>query len=1037
MFKKTFSWIDNNLTTILGAFLLVFIPLYPKLPLFDILPGYIVRVRLEDFFVAFSIAIFVLQILRKKIVLRKDFASFGLLAYLVVGLLSVLVSIFVIQTVPLQLTHVGKTVLHWLRRVEYFSLFFIIFNSIKSIRTAKIFTWLFFIAFVVITVYGFGQKYIAYPYFPAFSTMNREFSKGWVLYLTEHARVLSTFGGHYDLAAYLVMVLSLGWSLFFGIKNKLGKLLMIVLMGAGLWLLILTASRASFIAYLIGVSVVIFVWTLKKSVVWGLGRWLLVMGLSLFVMLTFGDLSDRYAHVFRFSDRFSGIRQLLTQSRSAPPANVSLLENNLSAVAAKSDQPPTPVQNLKPPDVNKNEPPLMIKIKTASGSTEVVQKERTYSQNAVTYDLSAGIRLDATWPKAIAGFKANPFFGSGYGTLTKMNKYDFSEAESTDNDYLRALGETGAFGALAFFGTILVLIWLVFRKLFGVQDNFVYALSAGFMAFSTGLLANAVLLDIFEASKVAYVYWGLTGITLACLYVLREKIQTNMQPFRINFGIKDLLTKIWKFLHRDLFWIGLIVIVSFQLRTFHLDSPVADWHSWRQADTVAVTRDFDRAGSINWLYPTYNDLSSIASGKPNPKGLRYVEFPIYNAMSFVLKKIVPEFSVEAASRIVSNLMWSISLICLFLISRRHLNRRIAYLSAISFAAIPFGIFYGRSILPDPTMVGFSMLTVWMASQFLSNKKIFYLLMAIVFGILALLVKPYAVFIFLLPVVYLWWQNYRFSWKKWIGLFLILGLMVVPFFAWRQWMSQFPEGIPANDWLFNGDGIRLKGAFFYWLFADRIGRLILGYWGLALLVVGIIRKYESKASFLPLTFFIGTLAYLVTIATGNVRHDYYQILLVPSLALLVGGGLEFLLFNKIASINLWLSRVLGIVSFTFMIAFGWYFVKDLFNINHPEIVLAGKAVEKVTRDRALVIAPYMGDTAFLYQTNRKGWPIMEGDITHMISLGADYYVSTNYDDLTKSIIAEANGKNYREFKIIEMKPEYVIIQLVPDSKLPNY
>ena len=62
-----------------------------------------------------------------------------------------------------------------------------------------------------VAVYGFGQKYL---YWPAFSTMNREFSKGWVLYLTEHARVLSTFGGHYDLAAFIMMVLILLWSLF-------------------------------------------------------------------------------------------------------------------------------------------------------------------------------------------------------------------------------------------------------------------------------------------------------------------------------------------------------------------------------------------------------------------------------------------------------------------------------------------------------------------------------------------------------------------------------------------------------------------------------------------------------------------------------------------------------------------------------------------------------------------------------------------------------------------------------------------------------
>jgi hypothetical protein len=40
--------------------------------------------------------------------------------------------------------------------------------------------------------------------------------------------------------------------------------------------------------------------------------------------------------------------------------------------------------------------------------------------------------------------------------------------------------------------------------------------------------------------------------------------------------------------------------------------------------------------------------------------------------------------------------------------------------------------------------------------------------------------------------------------------------------------------------------------------------------------------------------------------------------------------------------------------------------------------------------AKVIAPYMGDTAFLFQTNRTGWPI-GFEIDKKIAEGAQYYV----------------------------------------------
>ena len=97
-----------------------------------------------------------------------------------------------------------------------------------------------------------------------------------------------------------------------------------------------------------------------------------------------------------------------------------------------------------------------------------------------------------------------------------------------------------------------------------------------------------------------------------------------------------------------------------------------------------------------------------------------------------------------------------------------------------------------------------------------------------------------------------------------------------------------------------------------------------------------------------------------------------------------------------------------------------------------------SVEKLTKDNALVIAPYNGDTAFLYQTRRAGWPVVQDSVEKLIGKGADYYVSVNFDDLTNNLIKQSTyidpGKNL--YKLIEMKENYVIIQLVPDSKLPK-
>lgn len=1043
--RKIINWVDENLLAVMAGFLIVFIPLYPKLPLFDILYGYNVRVRVEDFLVAFVFGIYLVQIIRKRARLNFDSITKGLLIYLLAGLLSALVAIFVIHTVPLQLNHVGKTLLHWLRRVEYFSLFFILFSSIKSLRVSRALIIVVFLTLIGVIIYGYGQKYL---YWPAFSTMNREYSKGWLLYLSEHARVLSTFGGHYDLAGYLVIVLTLLWSFIFGVKRILYKVGLGLLLLGGFWLLILTASRISFGAYIVGLSAVIFFWSFKRGIAWGVGRWFITISLSLLIMLSFGDLSGRFMHLLRLDERLSGLQQVFLKPSVAPPKDAhAILENNLAAVTSPTDQPPTPYKpGEKPADVTGNEIPLLIATTSADGKVTYVQQQRTYSKNAIQYDLSTAIRFDVTWPRAIAGFMKNPLLGSGYATLTKATVYEFTDGESTDNDFLRALGETGSIGFLAFFGTIVLMAWIAFRSLGGIKDPFLYSLAAGFIGLVVGLLVNGLLIDIFEASKVAYIFWAISGITMGTLYFSRVKIKENMAPLRLHLGfdVNNVVAWVKRFFLSDVPWVILIAAVTLLLRTYKLDVPLADWHSWRQADTSAVTRNFIRSG-INFLYPTYEDLSSIASGKENPRGLRFVEFPIYNAATATVKKLIPELNYEAAGRFTTAMASVATAIFIFAIASLLLSRRIAYISAIAFATIPYSIFYGRTILPEPTMVMFAVGSLYFGIKYAKGGRFLHLPLFTIFLALGLLIKP-TILVFLLPLAYVWAVEKRLNFRAWVVFGLAICISIIPFIAWRNWISQFPEGIPANAWLFNGNGIRFKGAFWFWLFADRIGRLILGYWGIALVVFGLIKRLEGKYKFFPLTLFAGSVIYLFVIATGNVQHDYYQILLLPALAIAIGVGFDHLVFARDRFLNLWVSRVVALVCVLFMLGFGWYHIRDFYNINHPEIVEAGRKVLDLTNSRSessLVVAPYDGDTAFLYQTERNGWPIMEGTIDDMIKKGATFYVSVRFDKTTEDILAESWPKGVplpkgvvKKFILIEKNDRYVVVQLVPDKLLPR-
>lgn len=1051
--------LDENLLFIITGFLLAFIPLFPKLPLFDAIPGYIVRVRLEDFLISGTLIIWVIQLWRRKVSFGPNPLAKPILTYLTVGVLSMISAVFITRTVPLESLHIGKMVFHFLRRVEYFSLFFVFYSAVKSLKALKIYLGIFITTIIGVTLYGYGQKYL---YWPAFSTMNREFSKGWALYLTQHARVLSTFGGHYDLAAFTMIALILLWAIFFSVSRWWQKVLIFTVLAGAFWLLILTASRTSFLAYIAGVSILFFLWMFKNGIGWAARRFIGVVVLSVVVMLLFGDLSDRFLQLLKLDQRISGIKTLLTRPFGSPPkvdsGNITFLENNLEAVTSKSDFPPLPI---RPTDVF-NEQPDFISTESATGAAIAKGIPRTYSKTALVYDLSTGIRLDALWPRAIAGFMKNPLLGSGYSTLTKTQVSEFTEAESTDNDFLRALGETGILGFLAFgwiLGTVLVVIW---KSFITATDRVLFAYLIGFAAVVVGLLVNAVYIDVFEASKVALTFWAMTGIVLGGVKVAKKSGKADVLP-RIPHARESLLALregIIRIAGSYKTHILLIVILAFIVRQYKIHEPLADWHSWRQADTSAVTRNFIRYG-IDPLFPRYDDLSSVASGQPNPEGFRFVEFPLYNIAIVLVDKLFPGYTIEYSGRLTSIFASIGTLIFLFLLVKKYLGVRSALISAFFFAVLPYNIYWSRVILPEPTLVFLTTSMLYFFDRWIESNKLKFWLLAVLLAQAALLVKFTAVF-FALPMGYL-------AWKKWgnrmfiqPSLYFFAVFAGVPFIVWRWHISRYPEGVPAYLWLLNGNGIRFKGAWFWWLFAERIAKLILGGWGVGLLTIGLIRpirqitqkgqnilssiiakvtQHEGTNWFFHF-WLLGMFIYLSLFATGNVQHDYYQVILVPILCVFLAWGADLLLDHGTKAFHPWLSRGIMAVSVFFMLMFGWYQVRDFYNINHPEIVEAGREFDRlVTNSQVKVIAPYGGDTAFLYQTGRRGWPIVEGTIDEMIEKGAHYYSSVNFDALTNELIqtaslVDAGIDQKHAYKIIKQTAAYVIIQLVPNRLLPS-
>lgn len=485
--------------------------------------------------------------------------------------------------------------------------------------------------------------------------------------------------------------------------------------------------------------------------------------------------------------------------------------------------------------------------------------------------------------------------------------------------------------------------------------------------------------------------------------------------------------------------VTLALTLGLLLRLWRIDAPLGDWHSFRQSDTASVTREFVKNG-INLLHPQYHDLSNIQSGEDNLEGWRMVELPFVNATIATVLRAAPQLDLVSTSRFFSIAAGLIAALGFYFWTVKRDGFVVGLITLLLWCVLPYSVFYGRVILPEPFLLLMGVFTLLSADLYKDSKswpnRLLALLLFFAAGALTLLLKPMGA-IFIVPALIASMPNHwpkgkhLGKWFHWLLLAMVAGLALAPLLWWRQWIQQFPSGIPASDWLFNSDAIRWRPAWWRWLFGDRLGHLILGYWLTPFFGLGLLWRAQAVKSAhqwfewlweqRTIISWLGVaFAYLSLFATGNVRHDYYQIMLIPLIVWMVARGLTWAAESgRAAGHGLLTAIVLAGISFA-GIAFSADRVVGYYQINNSSMVEAGQAVDRLVPPDGKVIAPQFGDTSFLFQTNRRGWPI-GFEIPDKIELGAQYYVNNNLGD-PETIELE------KTYTVLERTNTYIVIDL---------
>ncbi len=472
----------------------------------------------------------------------------------------------------------------------------------------------------------------------------------------------------------------------------------------------------------------------------------------------------------------------------------------------------------------------------------------------------------------------------------------------------------------------------------------------------------------------------------------------------------------------DWLLITFLLLIALIFRLYKINIPLADFHSWRQADTAAVARNFINNG-FDLLHPQYDDLSNVQSGIDNPQGLRMVEFPLYNALFAYLFKLFPFFTLEVWGRLTTIFFSLIIIFIIYYLVLNEKNRLSAFFASFIYAVYPFFVFYSRVILPETTALALAMLAIFFL--YISNNKknllqVLFSILSLIFFSLSLLIKPTTIF-FIFPLFYLFFKRYQLKILFNPIFYLYFILAVTPMVSWRLYIQNFPQAIPANEWLITsintGNGLQkifFKPAFFRWIFFERINNLIFGGYLTVFFILGVLAKNKKYFLF---SFLLSILSYLFVFQGGNVQHDYYQTLILPTLAIFSGLGINFVFENKKI-----INQFLAIIITFFIISYSWfisyYLVKDHYHYSQ-ELIQQANILKSLTSPEDKIITDRMGDTTLLYLSERRGAPAIYKDPKDLKNLGYKYLITSNAQEIE-------NLKN--TYKIIFENDKFVIFQL---------
>lgn len=475
----------------------------------------------------------------------------------------------------------------------------------------------------------------------------------------------------------------------------------------------------------------------------------------------------------------------------------------------------------------------------------------------------------------------------------------------------------------------------------------------------------------------------------------------------------------------------LILLLTLTTRLYHIDFPIAGWHSWRQADTAAIARSF-ATENMNIAYPAID-------WRGETPGYVESEFQLYTFMIALLYKL---FGIqEIFGRALSVLCSLLTVLGLYLLVKKMIDERTALWSAFFYAVLPLSIYYGRAFMPEQMMLMFSVFGIYFYSQWLDDNSWKHFLTSVACISLAVLLKLPTLYLGL-PLLFLSWTKFKFALFRQPKIWLFAVIVFVATFAWYYHSHSLKSltGLTFGIWEMGTDkwgnlDLLVTFKFYNDVLFKSIAERHFTYPAFVLFVVGLFLKRKSDNERLFDFWLIAVVVYFLIVAKGNQVHEYYQLpFMLPGVVFLAK---PFSRLSDVAAtihISEKTTRVVLALFATATIVLSALRLVHTFNSERYDIPLfaLSTSVQQIIPENDLVIALSNGNPVVLYNAGRKGWNCSTGEINESYfeekkRLGARYFIGE------KNLFFENGAEQQLDFirnryEVIIDSAEYLIVRL---------